>query len=198
MTLPTLAQITDYADEAATRPLEQYQARPRLLALILSVVNRCQELENASWDTIIRRMIDNAQDAQLDTIGKIVGQLRGGQSDDLYRIYIIARIRSNRSEGHPDDVIEVLQLIEAAAFVYTEFYPGVAVVEYQATTTTDPAVLADIAQRVVGAGVRVYIIEQAQTDGFLLGDDTIGGEIDPAHGLSNEALSTGGYLAGIW
>jgi hypothetical protein len=198
MTLSTFAQITDYADEAGTRPLEQYQGKPRLLALLLSFVNRCQELENAAWDVIIKRMIDNAHDAQLDTIGKIVGQLRGAQADDIYRIYITARIRINRSQGHPDDVIDVLRLVDAATFTYTEFYPATAVVEYASAPTADPQVLAALARLAISAGVRFNLIAQSQTNDFLLGDDTVGGQVDTQHGLSDEAESTGGCLAGIW
>lgn len=199
MTLPQIEQIADYAGEAELRPISQYQGKPRLLAWILSYVNRCQELENAAWDVILKRMIDNAEAAQLDTIGKIVGQLRNRQTDGTYRIYITARIRVNRSLGHADDAIDVLRLIEAALFTYTEFYPGVAIVEYLTSPTADPRILSDIAQQAVSAGVRLFLITtEDEDDAFLLGDDTIGGEIDADHGLSDEAGLTGGSLAAIW
>lgn len=198
MVLPKLAQIADYAVEAESRPISQYQGRPRLLALILSYVNRCQELEDAAWDVILRRMIDNAEDSQLDTIGKIVGQLRNGQDDATYRIYITARIRINRSQGHPDDVIDVLQLIDSAVFSYSEFYPCAAWIEYSEPPTASAAVLFDLARLAIASGVQLFLVAETQTDGFLFGDDTVGGQVDATHGLSNEAESTGGYLAGIW
>ena len=157
MTLPQLAQIDDYADEATTRPISQYQDRPRLLAWILSYVNRCQELEDAAWDVILKRMIDNAENAQLDTIGKIVGQLRNGQSDSVYRIYITARIRINRSQGHADDVIDVLILVEAAALAYSEYYPATSLVTYADAPATDPRILIDLGKLAISAGVRLLL-----------------------------------------
>jgi len=197
MTLPQLAQIDNYAAEAELRPISQYQGKPRLLAWILSYVRRCQELEDAAWDVILRRMIDNAENAQLDTIGKIVGQLRNGQDDPTYRIYITARIRINRSHGHPDDVISVLQLIESAAFGYGEYYPCTAWIEFTAPPSADPRVLSDLAKLAVASGVQLFLVEAA-TDGLEFGDDTIGGEIDSVHGLSDESELTGGAIAGIW
>jgi len=198
MTLPRLEQIADYAVEAELRPLSQYQGKPRLLALILSYVNRCQELENAAWDVILKRMIDNAQDAQLDTIGEIVGQLRNGQTDSVYRIYITARIRINRSHGHTTDIIDVLQLIESAAFSYTEFYPCTVWLEYTEPAATAPAVLIDLAKLAAPSGVQLFLIETTEDDGLEFGDDTIGGEVDATHGLSDESEVTGGSIAGIW
>jgi len=198
MTLPQLEQIADYAVEAELRPISQYQGRPRLLALILSYVNRCQELENAAWDVILKRMIDNAENAQLDTIGKIVGQLRSGQSDATYRVYITARIRINRSHGHAEDVIDVLKLIDSAAFSWIEYYPCTVWLEYTEPTSTDPAVLVDLARLAAPSGVQLFLVETAEADGLEFGDDTIGGEVDAAHGLSDESEVTGGTIAGIW
>jgi hypothetical protein len=199
MTLPQLAHIDDYADEAEVRPISQYQDKPRLRALILSYVNRCQELENAAWDVILKRMIDNAENAQLDTIGKIVGQQRRtGQSDAVYRIYITARIRINRSQGHADDVIDVLQLVEAGALTWTEYYPAGALIEYAAPTATDPTILAELARLAVAAGVRLDITAGLEVDGFLLGDDDAATTVDVTHGLADDGETVGGFLSGAY
>ena len=198
MTLPQLEQIADYAGEAELRPISQYQGRPRLLAWILSYIKRCQELENAAWDVILKRMIDNAENAQLDTIGKIVGQQRNGQLDAVYRVYITARIRINRSHGHATDIIEVLQLVEAALFSYSEFTPCTAWVEYLHPPTTDPAILVALAKLAAPSGVQLFLVESADEGGLEFGDDTIGGELDSVHGLSDESEVTGGSVAGIW
>lgn len=189
MTLPTLAQITNYAEEAAERPIDQYRDKPRLLGWMLSYVNRCQELESAAWDVIIKRMIDYATDSQLDTIGKIVGQRRNGQSDHTYRVYITARIRINRSQGHADDVIDVLMLVEAALFAYTEYYPASALIEYGATPSTAPNVLIDLAKLAVSAGVQLQLT--AIPEG-LDSDNTFECRID-IHGDADEAIAGFGH-----
>ncbi|HYQ47146.1 MAG TPA: DUF2612 domain-containing protein [Polyangiaceae bacterium] len=158
MTLPQLAYIDDYADEASERPISQYRDKPRLLALILSYVRRCQELENAAWDVILKRMIDNAENAQLDTIGKIVGQSRGGQSDSVYRAYITARIRINRSQGHADDAIDVLMLVDAGIPAWTEYYPASARIDYTDGPATSPLILIDLAKLAIAAGVQLLLV----------------------------------------
>jgi hypothetical protein len=199
MTLPQLAQIDDYADEAAERPISQYQDKPRLLALILSFVRRCQELENAAWDVILKRMLDSAENAQLDTIGKIVGQSRNEQSDSVYRIYITARIRINRSQGHADDAIDVLALVDAGIPTWTEYYPAAATIEYPVAPSTDPAILVDLAKLAVAAGVRLEVIASSGVGGlFLFGDDASYSVADSAHGLADDGETIGGHLSGVY
>lgn len=200
MTLPSLAQITNYEAEAVTRPLEQYQNRPRLLALLLSFVRRCQEIENAAWDVILKRMIDNAQNAQLDTIGKLVGQIRNGQDDATYRVYITARIRINRSHGHPDDVIQVLQLIESTAFQYTEYSPASAVVSYLTPPNTSPTLLLSLAKLAIDAGVKLFLIApfRGAPDDYVTFCD-VGSVSNPDQGLGTVTSSLyGGALVSVY
>jgi len=80
----------------------------KLLAAILAPV---QDLESAFQQLLIDRSIDTAVFAQLDAIGKIVGQERNGQVDDDYRRYIRARISANRSKGPVADVLKAADLI---------------------------------------------------------------------------------------
>lgn len=60
---------------------------------------------------------------QLDRIGKLVNQARGGASDAEYRPILRARIRANKSNGTPDDVINVF-LAMFAGEGSPEFTPG--------------------------------------------------------------------------
>lgn len=94
--------------------------RPAIAAILASYLEEAQELENAIWFVIYGRMLDYAEGAQLDMLGRIVGQPRNGLPDDRYVVHIRARIRINRSIGTPDDVIDVLRLVDSAAFRYTE------------------------------------------------------------------------------
>lgn len=61
-----------------------------------------QSTEEGIW-TLRRRRLSAAEGAQLDGIGRIVGQLRGGVSDVEYRLRLKARIRINRSAGRADE-----------------------------------------------------------------------------------------------
>jgi len=106
-----ITQNTAHVAEGIDRFIEQYKQRPRMAAWLTSYLDQVQEIENALWDVLIARGIDQATDAQLDILGAIVNQPRRGLTDDDYRTFIRARIAVNRSNGRPDDLIEILQLI---------------------------------------------------------------------------------------
>lgn len=195
-----ITHITDHADQALLLLLEQYQDKPRLRGLLLSYVNRCQELEDAAWDVIIRRMIENAADAQLDTIGRIVGETRKGRADDLYRIWILARIAINKSHSHASDIITVLRIVEAEPFRYREFYPAAVLIEFTDALAGPPQDLRDIAEQTAAAGVRVDLVYSDTfdaADAFTCcarGDETDNGS---TQGFGLRDLSTGGRFSQV-
>jgi hypothetical protein len=90
-------------------------AGPRLQGLIDSVVDLCQEVEDVASDLYTKRTIDTATGDTLDIIGEIVGQLRGGLSDDDYRSAIRFRIQLNVSCGQPDIVSDGLKFFTSAS-----------------------------------------------------------------------------------
>lgn len=162
-----LALVTDHATEALGLLIDQYQGLPRLSGLVSSFVNRVQELEGISWDTANKRLLDytaldgsgaHAVAAQLDAIGRLVGQGRQGQSDAVYLTYVRARVFLNKSRARRSNVTGVLQLIESAAFAYEEFYPGTVLVTYLTAPSSSPAVLFGIAKLAVTGGVRFYLV----------------------------------------
>ena len=126
-----IAPIVDHVPVGLDLLIEQYKGRPRIEGLLSSWLNRIQELEDAIWTVIDGRIIDTAVGVQLDTLGKLVGQLRGSETDEAYRAFIRARIRANRSLGHPGDLIAVTML--ATGFSAS----GVAFTELPATTLID-------------------------------------------------------------
>src|SRR5262249_33776683 len=83
----------------------------RLESLIAILLTPNQHLENTWIDLFTKRTIDAAESAQLDILGDVVGQARGGLSDDVYRQYIRARIAANRSTGKREDLIKIARLI---------------------------------------------------------------------------------------
>lgn len=70
-----------------------------------------QRAEDALASMLVNRSVDTAVGAQLDLVGKIVGQARAGLDDDTYRRYIRARIRANKSNGTIEDLIIVTRLV---------------------------------------------------------------------------------------
>jgi hypothetical protein len=110
-----LQQVTDHEEQAYGLFLEQYAEKPRLAALLASYTQEIQELEDAIWAVRIGRFLDNAVGAQLDVIGKLVGESREGRADNVYRVLITGKIRVNWSLGRPKDVIETVRAVQGPA-----------------------------------------------------------------------------------
>jgi len=192
-----LANI-DHVQAGLALLLSQFQDKPRLAALISSYLRRVQELDDAAIEVLIARLIDNAVNEQLRVIGRIVGQPNEGSwDDDTYRLFIKARIRANKSNGHGDDVIDVINLVEAADFVLSEVYPAAMYVEFGPPTDADPIILIELARRAKASGVRLQLLAGESEVGidafsFCTGTTELSSTTE-GFGLSD--ASTGGYLS---
>lgn len=141
----------------------------------------------------------DAADAQLDVIGKLVGERRDGRSDADFLVGIRTRIKINYSAGRTTDILDVLALLQEQdpfpTFNYYEFYPAGFVVEQ---TNQNTAGLVETARTIKGlraAGVRgqfYYFTEEIDQFTFApsssdVDDDTMGfddeGNPDPSGGL---------------
>lgn len=193
-----LANI-DHVQQGLGLLLSQYRDKPRIAALISSFLRRIQELDDAAIEVLIARLIDNAVGAQLLVIGRIVGQPNEGSwDDDTYRLFIKARIRANKSNGHGDDVIDVVNLVEAADFVLREYYPASMFVDFDTVTAASPVILLELARRAKGAGVRLQLLygdHDVGVDGFSFCAGTTD-VVSTTEGSSLTDESTGGYLSG--
>jgi len=114
--------------EAIERATSQFQASPKVLALLEAIVGPL-DVVNATTDEFkTERWIDTAIGKQLDGCGYIVGELRAGRDDDEYRKAIRFRVFVNISEGTPDALIDGLRyLIDSDDYQYLEMYPATAI-----------------------------------------------------------------------
>jgi hypothetical protein len=103
--------ITVHRHKAPSRIIERWQ-KPNFLAILASYTPELQEVENALWDLLTSRYIDNATYAQLDLLGNLVGEAREGRVDAIYRVAVKARIAVNNSLGRTPDIIRVLRVLE--------------------------------------------------------------------------------------
>lgn len=101
----------DHVAAALSRLPEQFKRKPKIEALLTALVTPCISLEDALWQLLTERAVDTAIGVQLDQLGSIVGQERGGLDDDDYRRYIRARIMANRSRGTVEDLLRVARLV---------------------------------------------------------------------------------------
>lgn len=123
------AYIADHAARGLARLAEQYKNKPKFAALINSLNRQIQELENAFYQLLTERSIDTAIGVQLDILGKIVGERRGGALDADYRLRIRARIRANLSSGTVEDIYAVFRALlgmatPPAVFKWADAFPA--------------------------------------------------------------------------
>lgn len=192
----SITQITTHNIDALARLLYQYKNSSNLQGLITGLFGtQVQELEDALWPLFDRLNIDTQEGTQLDGIGSIVGQTRMGLSDDLYRIWLKAKIAKNVSEGDIERVISIWQLFnpDATTIEIREAYPAEVDIYSNAALTVDSGYFDSIfifMQQVVVAGVAVGYVAVFDSDnpfGFIgdtlssgfgdTGDAEIGGEL---------------------
>lgn len=129
---------------------------------ISALTGAMQSLRDTLQTMLTDRRIDTAIGAQLDVLGKIVGQPRNGLVDADYRRYIRARILTNKSNGRISEVIRIAKLItaEEAPRIKVE-NDGVAALVVNLEDVPISRDLAAIVQefmlQAVGGGVRVYV-----------------------------------------
>lgn len=118
-----LSKITDHAERAKARLLEQYRNQPKLVAFVGEMAGRVQDLEDAVYDLVAQTAVSTAVGIWLDRLGAIVGEERGAEGDVLYRRYILARVVANRSLATLEDIVKVIDAGMGFAV------PGVSILE---------------------------------------------------------------------
>ena len=187
---------------ALSRLIERWKAdsNPNLATLVSSITDEVQDLENAIWDVIVARLPDYAEGAQLDALGRLVGQRRDGLGDASYRAHIKARVRINQSFGQARDVIAVLRLVDSATFHLVE-EPGTRFyVFYDEPPSTEaighelPALIRDTR----AAGVAAYVsfpTDLTTGKGAFFGAGAYDPSLNAARGWSSSYAPT---VGGLW
>jgi Protein of unknown function (DUF2612) len=199
-----IVKVEDHVAQAQGFFIEQFQEKPRMAAWLGSYTSESQELEEAIWDSLWKRLIDNAQGQQLDMIGAIVLEPRNSRGDAEYKPYVYAKIRINWSQGNPDDVIDVIRIVESADFRYRELYPAGFEVQMLEVPTVSPGTLGDLACRAKAAGMAGLVVDSGHVDAETFqfcGGDEDGPSVDAGDvgtGFARGTEDTGGYLSGTY
>lgn len=107
----TITPITSFCDSGLALLLKQYADSPLLQALICLMLDRVQEVDDASAQIPALVLdVNLAEGAHLDLLGRIVGETRNGESDAIYRRGILARVLINRSQGRIGDLISIVRV----------------------------------------------------------------------------------------
>ncbi len=99
--------------EARKLFIEQFRGKRVVQGFLDTYIRRLQDIEDVLWEIIDARILDNAVDAQLDTLGRLVKETRRGRSNLVFRNGIRIKIRVLRSKGRILDVIDVATLANA-------------------------------------------------------------------------------------
>jgi hypothetical protein len=121
----SLTKITNFVDTGEDRLNQFHKDRISVKSVLSTFIAEVQQVEDAMFDVYTNCGIFTAISAQLDVVGLIVGELRSGRADDVYRIAILARIRLNIGAGEPNTIIDAIkQLMNPTIIDFTEPYPA--------------------------------------------------------------------------
>jgi hypothetical protein len=173
--------VVDHEAAALARLPEYLKDKPKLAALLAAYTAQCNDLETALQELLTQRAIDTAVGDQLDDLGVIVGQERGGLADADYRRYLRARVATNKSRGTIADILKIAGLIvNSASVTRTVTNHGVAAYTLTlagATVSDDlAAVVLAFLQDASAGGVRA-IVNYSNTDPASV---LVWGSTDPA------------------
>lgn len=122
----TVTKVTDHEAQGVALLISQFRDKPFIEILVKALMTQVQEIEDALFDLLVKRTIDTAVGAQLDVIGKIVGQKRGTFAEETYRTFIRGRVLVNRSSGTTDQMVALVNTLlpTGASLVVREYYPA--------------------------------------------------------------------------
>jgi hypothetical protein len=195
--IPT--QIVDYTDRHDLF-IEVLRNKSAITALMQSYLRQIQALEDGIYEVILERSLDTAVGVQLTVLGRLIGQSRILADDDRFRQILRARIRINRSEGTPEDIlgIAILLLVSGESHSLREEPTAqFRLYVHDALTSADADLLLSLLKSAKPAGVR-FLLQWSTlaTDGekFLFGDlatpfgGGFGDTFQPADGGKFEAV----------
>lgn len=204
--MPQDPAVTEtHVDEGLALLLGQAQDKPRIEGVLAALLGPIEDLDAEVVNVYTARLLDNAADAQLDVLGSIVGEVRGGKGDDEYRRAINTRILINTSDGKIPQLIAVADLYEnvtasGGTVRVKENYPAALVVTLVDHTLNRPPQETAVRLRQAKlAGVRLSLVYLPTGDSattFTFGDASAPAS-DPDRGFGSTTEVTGGALAGV-
>lgn len=175
----TIQYIMDHVDNGLQRVLSQFDKSPNLRGCLGVLLLQVQELENTLLDLFLSRTLEGASGEQLDTIGRIVGEPRGGLGDGDYRRFLQVRIAVNFSQGERDRLTDIIALATGSDDVHFQpNYPAAFIVSYTVATPLSDAVRARVLKALedaTGSGIGYNLVEATDDYfGFAEDDDALG------------------------
>lgn len=166
-----MAAVLDYVSDWRSRLLSrlyvQFKDDPTWQLWCTDVLGpQFQDLEDAGQTLLAFWSIDDVAGLQLELIGRVVKQPRGGVDDPTYRLRLRARIAANRSDGGPDAIYRVFSFLFPGHALRLAYSPikSLAMTISGAISHTDGLVGVDFLGSAKEAGVRALLEWQEQDD----------------------------------
>ena len=155
----TITKVEDHCADAIGRLLEQFRDKPVIAEILCSYVQPLNDVEAAFCQLLDERHIDVAIGAQLDVIGRLVGEPRQNKTDDAYRVFLRVRLLVLQSDGKREQLLAILRRIFPDTGIAIDVRPlPPAGVAYSVITTTSPIDAAEVGS----------ILDDAKGGGVLL------------------------------
>lgn len=168
--VPTQPGSQDVVALALARLPQQWQSAPLVQGLLTALVSPMQDIENALQQLLTLYNISESYGIQLDMIGDVVVQPRGGLTDAVYQLYLYAKIAANISAGTTEQLINLTKLVlNDDTFTIAVITEGVAACSVNVYGPDVPAtatitVLFMFLQQAVKAGVHLYLTYENAPD----------------------------------
>ena len=164
--------------------------KPKMQALLSSYLAKVQEAEDEVWNLYICSMIRDAFGQALDFLGGLVTQPRENRTDEVYRLWILAKALVLRSSGRPEELIAIARMVVPAGVRVhvVEEYPAAFTVRLIGVVDEDTGTaLATLLRAAKGISIRLLTTWTTSATPFRY----------PADGIAQMA-SANGYGAGIY
>jgi hypothetical protein len=104
--------VSDWRGRLLSRLYVQFRDDPSWKLWCTDVIGpQAQDLEDAGQTFLGAYDIDTGVGEKLDLIGRIVGQDRAGADDLTYRLYLHARILTDKSSGSPPELYAIFAVL---------------------------------------------------------------------------------------
>lgn len=167
---PELAYIPDVVDRGLRLWYSQWRDDTTVArAFMVAALRGVQALEDDLHGLYVGTTLDLATGHALEQWGELVGEPRGALDDEAYRMFIRARILANNSDGNPETLQTVVELITEPSVVQIVRTPplGYEVVIRRSNYMDDAHArrVGRLIRQIKPVGVSVFIVEMAE--GYL-------------------------------
>lgn len=103
--------------ELFSKCLVQYRGKENYQVILRAFAEQAQALDDAGCDMMNQLDIATAQGYVLDWWGQVLGQTRGGMSDEQFRSLLYITIAALNSEGTAEDLIALFKALMGCDYV---------------------------------------------------------------------------------